>query len=81
MTRPTTASILAALLLATLCTALAALFVFPVPESNRDQMGLVLGALLSAVSTVVGFYFGSSKGSRGKDATIAALSRREGEGR
>jgi Na+/H+-translocating membrane pyrophosphatase len=44
--------------------AVAALFVQPVPEANRDALGLALGAVLSAYAGVIGFYFGSSKGAR-----------------
>ncbi len=40
------------------------------------QLTNTLGVgVLSALSTVVGFYFGSSKGSAAKDETIAALTK------
>lgn len=66
MTLPSlhTASALALLTTAGVFAAVAALFLLPVPDSNRDALGLALGALLSAYAGVVGFYFGSSKGAR-----------------
>jgi hypothetical protein len=42
-----------------------------IPEINRDLMNLAVGALLGCFSTVVGYYFGSSKSSSDKNAIIA----------
>lgn len=38
-----------------------------VPVENRDAFNQVLGILYAAVTGVLGYYFGSSIGSRGKD--------------
>lgn len=61
---PRTASVLAVLTTAGVFAAVAALFLLPAPETNRDALALALGALLSAYAGVIGFYFGSSKGAR-----------------
>lgn len=37
-----------------------------VPDSNRDLLNLVIGALLGSFSTVVGYFYGSSAGSAAK---------------
>lgn len=46
-----------------------------VPAANRDAANQVLGILYGAVMLVLGYYFGSSMGSRAKDATIEGLSK------
>lgn len=43
---------------------------------DPGQKGLILGALLAAFATVVGFWFGSSASSAKKDSTIAEQARR-----
>jgi hypothetical protein len=50
---------------------IAALFVMPIPESNRDLLNIAAGVLLGWGGNVVSFYFGSSKSSRDKDARAA----------
>ncbi len=37
-----------------------------VPESNREVLNIMLGALVGSFSSVVGYYYGSSKGSKDK---------------
>lgn len=52
---------------------LALLFVLAfvtLPEQNRAIFEVLLGALGASVGAVVGYYFGSSKGSERKDQTI-----------
>lgn len=71
-----TASVLALLTTAGVFGAVAALFTAPVPDANRDALGLALGALLSAYAGVIGFYFGSSKGARDLVETNMALADR-----
>ncbi|MBW4522186.1 MAG: hypothetical protein KME16_21215 [Scytolyngbya sp. HA4215-MV1] len=51
----------------------------PTPKQKRDPytdslMNILIGALTAGFSTVLGYYFGSSAGSRNKDDTIANLS-------
>lgn len=82
--RASTASVLAVVTTAGAFAALAALFVVPIPEANRDALGLALGALLSAFAGVIGFYFGSSKGARDLVETNRALALKappQGDGR
>lgn len=38
-----------------------------VPVANNDTLNLVIGGLLGAFSTIVGYFFGSSKGSAEKN--------------
>lgn len=37
-----------------------------IPDENKDVINLVIGALIGAFSTVVGYFFGSSLGSSKK---------------
>jgi len=39
--------------------------------TNPDAVNLVIGALLGAFGTVVGYFYGSSKSSQSKDETIS----------
>jgi hypothetical protein len=41
-----------------------------VPSTNKDLLNLVVGALIGSFATVVGYFYGSSKGSSEKDETI-----------
>jgi hypothetical protein len=42
-----------------------------IPDGNKDVFNLILGGLVNSVSTVLGYYFGSSQSSRTKDETLA----------
>jgi hypothetical protein len=44
-----------------------------VDEQSKDILVYVLGALTSAVTMVLGYYFGSSAGSKEKDNKIKEL--------
>ena len=46
------------------------------PQLDPGQKGLILGALLASFSTVVGFWFGSSRSSQMKDEAIAEATRK-----
>jgi uncharacterized membrane protein len=37
-----------------------------VPEPNKDLLNLIVGALIGSFATIVGYFFGSSKGSAEK---------------
>ena len=41
-----------------------------IPEQNKDVLNLVIGALIGSFSTVVGYFFGSSKSSSDKNKLI-----------
>lgn len=41
-----------------------------VPETNKDLLNLVVGALIGSFATVVGYFYGSSKGSADKDEIL-----------
>jgi drug/metabolite transporter (DMT)-like permease len=41
-----------------------------VPERNKDLLNLVVGALIGSFATVVGYFYGSSKGSAEKNELI-----------
>lgn len=41
-----------------------------VPESMKDSFKLLIGALIAQYSTVISYFFGSSKGSADKNVTI-----------
>lgn len=42
-----------------------------VPEKNKDLLNLVVGALIGSFATIVGYFYGSSKGSAEKNDIIA----------
>jgi hypothetical protein len=46
---------------------------YTIPVENRDAINLLLGALAGAVTTILSFYFGSSRGSREKDAILGRV--------
>lgn len=68
-----TAALLAGALVAAVCLALCGLFFIPVPTANASAVNLVLGTVLGWGGAAMTFYFGSSKSSAAKDATIANL--------
>ena len=57
---------LAALIVLAVFTLLYFLVFNSIPESNRDILNLVVGAIIGAFITVVGYFFGSSKSSSDK---------------
>lgn len=46
------------------------LFMIDIPENNMNILLLIIGALISSFTTVVQYYFGSSKGSADKDKIL-----------
>lgn len=46
-----------------------------IPDKNRDAFNIVFGAISGSFGTTVAFYFGSSKSTAQKDATIAAVTK------
>ena len=68
--------VLGALIVAGFFTLLYLLVSKTVPEINKDLLNLVVGALIGSFATVVGYFFGSSKGSAEK---TELLSKKEGD--
>lgn len=74
MTRDSVTSLIVACgLIATLASITAALVFLRIPTGNEQALLLLIGALTANVATVVGYFFGSSFGSKAKDDTIANL--------
>ena len=46
------------------------------PEVSAEQRAMILGALIASFTTVVGYFFGSSSGSRQKDVAIEQATRK-----
>ena len=47
------------------------LIVKSVPETNSEVLNMTIGALIGCFTAIVGYYFGSSKGSKEKTDIIA----------
>jgi heme O synthase-like polyprenyltransferase len=62
--------ILGALVVAGFFILLMALVYTPIPDKNNDLLSLVVGALIGSFATVVGYFFGSSKGSADKNELL-----------
>jgi len=50
---------------------LGGLLMWAVPTENKDALNISLGALVGGFSAVLGYFFGSSKGSSEKNDIIA----------
>lgn len=61
--------------------ALAALFKWRVPETNRDMVIYMLGQLSGMVTTALAYYFATSKSSQEKNAVIASMSDNQATGK
>lgn len=59
-----------------LASVLYVLFNNAIPDTNRENVSMVLGGLLQNFGIVVGYFFASSRASASKDATIDALTAR-----
>lgn len=46
---------------------------FTIPDQNKSVLDIMLGSLGTAWLSIVGYYFGSSAGSKDKDAQISTL--------
>lgn len=65
--------VLATVAILGLLATIAALFLLEVPPEARDPLLVTIGGLLSIVKDVYAFEFGSSRGSKAKEQTIAAV--------
>jgi amino acid transporter len=64
---------LAALIVICIVLFIILLVFMPLPEVNSHMLDIALGALLAAFSTVVGYFFGSSKGSSEKTQILSDM--------
>ena len=73
-----TPKVLAALAVVTFIIFVAFVAIGQAPvESMRDGFWLLAGAVIATYKDVYGYYFGSSHGSQGKDATIKTMAGKE----
>ena len=62
--------ILAALIIVGFFMLMIGLVYTAVPDVNKDLLNLVAGALIGSFATIVGYFFGSSKGSADKNELL-----------
>jgi uncharacterized membrane protein YedE/YeeE len=63
---------LAAIVVAGFFAVLAGLLIWSVPAENKSSLDIAIGALVAGLGTVLGYFFGSSKGSSEKNDLLAA---------
>lgn len=56
-----------------------ALIYIPIPVGNRDSLTILIGIVSGGVGTIVGYYFGSSKGSQKKSDLIEKITETKNE--
>jgi drug/metabolite transporter (DMT)-like permease len=69
--------ILGAIVVFSIIAFAACLIFFPIPDQNKDMVNIALGAFIGAFVTVVGYYYGSSKGSADKTQIMKQTSETE----
>ena len=62
--------VLGALIVAGIFAIIGMLIFRPMPKENTDLLNLTVGALLAAFGSVVGYFYGSSKGSADKNEML-----------
>ena len=50
-----------------------ALIYIPIPKDNQDSLILLIGIISGGIGSLVGYYFGSSKGSQKKSDLIEKI--------
>jgi len=50
-----------------------ALIYIPIPKDNQDSLTLLIGIIAGGIGSLVGYYFGSSKGSQKKSDLIEKI--------
>jgi len=65
-TKETFMYVLAAMLVLSILAIVLVLIFVEIPNLNKDMLYMVIGALISAFTAVVSYFFGSSKGSADK---------------
>lgn len=56
------------------------LMVKEIPNENRDMVNMVLGAFITSLTTVVSYFFGSSKGSADKNELLKLSQKEQAHG-
>lgn len=46
-----------------------------IPQANLSTVNIIIGAVGGSVTTIVAFYFGSSKSSQAKDETLQEIAK------
>jgi len=59
--------ILGAIIVSGFFLLLFALTIYNIPSNNKEALNITIGALIGAFTSVVGFFYGSSLGSRDKN--------------
>ena len=72
-TRDRTPMVLAAVVCAGFFGTLGGLILYGLPQKGQDALLIMLGALGSAFTAIISYYFGSSSGSRAKEAIIEQM--------
>lgn len=62
--------VLGALIILAFFGLLGLLVLYPVPEKNNQVLTIAVGALITSFSMVVGYFYGSSKGSADKNELL-----------
>jgi len=63
-------SILSLLIMVMMMCVIVAIFSMEIPDNNKDMAYLVVGGLMGSFTTIIAFWFGSSKGSSDKNEII-----------
>lgn len=48
---------------------------FEVPRGNKDALNIIFGAITGSLTTIVAFYFGSSKSAQSKDSALQEMAK------
>lgn len=70
---------LGALIVAGFFVLLVFLVLIPIPQGNNEVLYLAIGSLLAAFSAVVGYFYGSSAGSKQKTEILAKQSEKKSQ--
>lgn len=63
-------SILSLMMMVVVMAILMGIFTVEIPDNNKDMAYLVVGGLMGSFTTIIAFWFGSSKGSSDKTDII-----------
>lgn len=71
MTKDTARNVLGGFIAGSFGASLAALYIFPVPAANHDIIMFLMGQLAGFMGAVIGFNYGTTKGSAEKTRLLA----------